>query len=178
MTGGGNPMFNLNEAIPAELTEEDMMPKATESEPVDFNKIEEQRFAQPPRAIAAITNEDLAFEAELQRLHLSQDIPAQDQGVPLKVTREPSEVMFLGYEVDNYKPAASINELEAQVFSAKTRGCNAIEASEDVIRYYTRHDYPTKVGYFMFKDIRVFIPGRASTYADQDSKNMFTSMGY
>lgn len=158
----------------------DLVAESRPSMPVNLDEIEKKRFAPPPkpqRAPAAITDEDMAFEAAIQRMHVEQAIPAQEEGVPLKLTKEHVETNFLGDMTDNYVPAATINDLEAQVFRAKSVGADAIEASEELVRYFTRGAYPEKVGYFMYKDIKVFIPGRAREYENPDFKNMFEA-GY
>ena len=111
------------------------------------------------------------LEAAIQNMHLSQDMNKSEEIV--LVTKEVPDSDFLGDLVEGYVPAKNINELEAQVFQAKTVGADAIEASEEIIRYFTRKDYPETQGFFMYKDIRVFIPGRASSFKNRDKGSMF-----
>lgn len=166
--------LNINDAEPMGMSipEAHALPPQN-VEKVDFAAIEARRFAKPERAPAAITNEDMEFEASLQRMHISQEIPNQEDGVPLVLTTENLDTHFLGDVVDDYAPAKSIIELEDHVFRAKTMGLDSVEATDEVIRYFTRKDYPEKTGYFMYKDIRVFITGRASTYKNSDKTNMY-----
>ncbi len=156
------------------MTEEDMV--IPQGPPVDIKneiaKAEAQRFAKPGKAIAAFTDEDAQLEAAIQNMHLSQDMTAETEPVAL-VTKEVPDSDFLGDLVDDYVPAKNINELESQVFQAKSVGADSIEASEEIIKYFTRKDYPEKQGFFMYKDVRVFIPGRASGFKNSDKGTLY-----
>lgn len=159
---GGNPDFNLNDAEPLGLDVEALIkgedvPRGT----IDYTAMEKARFeTKPVKAMSALTEEDLLFEAELQSLHVAQPVP---QASKIELVK-PEEIVsnFLGDLVKDYVEAKSINELESQVFKAKQLGADSIEASEDLIKYYCKGEMPTKQGYFHFKDIKVFIPGRAT----------------
>lgn len=180
----GNPDFNLNDAQPTGLGLEDLSPLVqTEGKfALDFNieEMEKKRFGmeqrraevQQEKALAAITPEDLAFEAELQRMHAETEIPAHVEGVPIKLTKEEQEKELLSDVLEGTEPAKSLADLDQQVFLAKSHGCNSIEADEKVIRYFTRNSYPEAVGYFMYKDIKVFIPGKFRGHARTDKLSM------
>lgn len=131
-------------------------------EALEIEEMEKKRFAKPERAMSAVTPEDLAFEAELQRMHVEQQMPDQVDGVPTKLTQEEARKELLSDVVEGTMPASSLADLEQQVFLAKGHGCNAIEADEKVIRYFTRGSFDQTVanGFFMYKDIKVFVPGK------------------
>lgn len=169
----GNPMFNLNTAEP--LTAEDLAER--ESPPPDFTKIDEMFFGKKATTTTPLTNatnivtsEDLAFERELQAMHkevvLPGDIPA------VRLEKEINDSNFLGDHMPDYKPAATLNELEQQVWAAEKMGANSIEATEDVIKYYNRRHYPDDTGYFIYKNIKVFIPGRIDGFIETDRDNV------
>lgn len=125
-----------------------------------------------PIAAAAITDEDLAFERELQRM-AEQTPPELVEGSNLNVlTKERPEHGMLSGHVDNYQPAKTLSELRDQAFHAKQLGCNSIEATPDIIRYFTKPHYPDDVGYFMFSDIKVWIPGFWATHRHFDKMSI------
>lgn len=167
----GNSMFNLKDAIP--LTEAELAaPPLAEQEPLDYTKIDKMVLTpatNTERAQSAITQEDLAFEASLQRMHVESVLPVERVE---KLEPEATMSNFLGDLMKGYEPAKTLNELEQQVFAAKSRGADSIEASEDIIRYYNRAHYPKDVGYFIYKNIKVFIPGRFDGYVQTDTQNL------
>jgi hypothetical protein len=167
----GDPRFNLNDAEP--ITEVFAAPTFEEPKP-DFTKIDEKFFGKKSEdkleiAQSAITPEDLEFERQLQAMHVESVLP-RDTAPPLE--KEVNDSNFLGDHMDGYTPAKTLNELEQQVFAAKTVGADSIEATEEIIKYYTRTVYPDDVGYFIFKDIKVFIPGRISGHIETDKQNI------
>lgn len=158
-------MFNLNDAEP--------IPESAYSieEPkLDFSKIDEQRFAKKEQvAQSAITPEMLKFEQDLQRLHVEQVIPKVEE---IKLEKEENTSIFLGDYVEDYKPAKTIVELDNQAFTAQQMGATAIEASEEIVKHYTKPNYPPERGYFIYKNVKVFIPGRLDGYIDRDRQNI------
>lgn len=141
--GGGNPDFNLNQAEP-------VAPAA------------------PVRAMAALTEEDLAFDRELDRIANEEPpIFAEDRNMNV-LTKEKESREMLGEFVEDYHPAATVNELMDQVHVAKEVGANCIEATPAIVRHYCRKHFPDDVGYFMFHDIKVFIAGFWETHKDND----------
>lgn len=135
---GGNPDFNLKDA-----------------KPVDASWRDTDKVAAP----SAITAEDLALEAELERMSL--EAPIQDIGPNLSkpLTKEKPDIDHLREHLDlEYAPAKTLNELEQQVALAKRLGCTSIDAAPEVIRYYAGASYSEDFGFFMYKDIRVCFP--------------------
>lgn len=110
-------------------------------------------------APAAITDEDLALDRELEMMSRNSEpvLSDQDTTPPVKKTVEP--YTLLSEFVDNYKPAKTIHELDDQVFRAKHYEADSIEATPELVRYFTKKDYPDKVGYFVYHDIKVYIAG-------------------
>ncbi len=132
---GGNPEFNLKDAQPVAPGWQDIAP-------------------------AAITEEDLALDRELEMIARNSEpanISDQDPGPQLKKTTEP--FTLLSEFITNYKPAKTINELDDQVFKAKHFECDSIEATPEIVKYFCKKDYPDKVGYFVYHDIKVYIAG-------------------
>jgi hypothetical protein len=136
-TEPGNPMFNLKDARPVTT---------------DWQSA-------PPIAAAAITDEDLALERELEKLNLNTEpqISDPDTMPALKKLSEP--YTMLSEAVESYKPAKTLQELDDQVMQAKHYECDSIEATVNVVNYFTKGRDPNNTGYFMYKDIRVYIAG-------------------
>lgn len=145
--GAGNPNFNIAQA-------------------------EAELQAAPVRASAAITDEDLAFDRELNRI-ANEEPPvfAEDRNLNV-LTKEKESREMLAEFVEDYHPAATINELMDQVHVAKEVGANCIEATPAIVRHYCRKHFPEDVGYFMFHDIKVFIAGFWQTHKDNDKMSI------
>jgi hypothetical protein len=166
----GNPAFNLNDAEPTGLTEEDLqMPENDQN--LDLREVDKKVLNQAP---AAITAEDLAFEEELQRMN-TEPLAFTDEDMSITLTKEKGETGFLGDFVEGYKPAKTLNELTQQAFTAKNHGLSAIEATDDVIRYYTKGSFEQikKIGYFIFQDIKVFGVGEFKKFVKTDHRSMY-----
>lgn len=134
LTEKGNPSFNLKDAIP-----------------VNTDSI---------IASSAITDEDMALDRELDRIARNSEPEVSDKDempLPVKKTIDPY-TMLSDFE-DDYKPAETIQELDDQVFRAKHYEADSIEASSKLIKYFCKKDYPDKVGYFVYHDIKVYIAG-------------------
>lgn len=181
----GNADFNLADALP--LTEDEIAPPyKEESAPVNFQALDKVILAKrdgtvhtPPDlapAMSAVTAEDLAFERELQRMHLESPITKAETEKP--IIKEVVHHDFLGDAMENYRPAATLNELEQQAWAAKSIQADSIEATEQVIRYFTKDAYPDKVGYFIYKNIKVFIPGfiKSIHNVDTDKQNLASKL--
>jgi hypothetical protein len=160
------------------MTDADLLPTPSEPVMVDIEAIERQRFAKPAhaRAASAITAEDLAFEAELQSLNQSEMPAAVEQVAVPTIKPERTGSRLLSSEMPEIQPAKTLAELDNQVFLATSSDCDAIEADEKIIRYFTRNTYPEQQGYFMYKGVRVFIPGRFATTENTDKGNMYTKV--
>ncbi len=122
-------------------------------------EIEAAAKARMDIAPAAITDEDLALDRELEMMarNTEPDISDRDPAPPPKKTIDP--YTLLSDFVDDYKPAKTIHELDDQVFKAKHYEADSIEATPELIRYFTKKDYPDKIGYFIYHDIKVYIAG-------------------
>jgi len=118
------------------------------------------RAAHALSAMSIVTDEDLAFERELQRMESALP-PVMSEGVSEnKLTKEQLDSDMLADAVENYQPARTINELRDQAFHAKQLGYDSVEASPELIKYFTRGEaYPPAAGYFMFDGIRAWAPG-------------------
>lgn len=147
-TDKGDPRFNINEVTPSST------------------------IGKGDLAAAAITDEDLALDRELEMMsrNTEPDVSDVDPGVSIK--KEVQDYTHLAEVIDDYKPAMTLQELEDQVTLAKHHECDSIYASPKVIRYYTKKDYPDKVGYFIFKDIKVYIEGFFEQSKKRDSQTM------
>lgn len=131
--GRGNPDFNINDAQSVDPSWKDVAP-------------------------AAITAEDLALDRELEKLARDQEhVDISDkEPVPMKKAIEPYTLLSSVMEVE---PAKNITELDEQVFDAKQSDCDSIEATPGLVRYFCKREYPDKVGYFVYHDIKVYIAG-------------------
>jgi hypothetical protein len=131
----GNAKFNLKDADPVDPSWKD--------------------------SVNAITAEDMALDRELDRLAQEQGPPPDIDPVPAGVgLKKESEVRVLLSEfVDDYAPAKTRSELDDQVWLAKSKGCDSIECTLDVGRSIIRDGSLESVGYFMFKDVKVYIDG-------------------
>lgn len=148
---------------------------------MDIDALERERFKKPQhqKAMAAITPEDLAIDMQLKAMLLENEMPEISDNVSAKpVTQERHSDCLLSDLLPETKVVMTLNELEHQCALAKQLGADAIEADEKVIRYFTRNSFPeTKaVGYFMFKDIKVFLPERFKATRNTDKENMFMSL--
>lgn len=122
-------------------------------------EIQAQADARTGIAPAAITDEDLALDRELEMISRNTaPLNISDADIPeVKKTIEP--YTLISEFIENYKPAETIHELDEQVFQAKQLECDSIEATPNIIRYFCKKDYPDKVGYFIYHDIKVYIAG-------------------
>lgn len=108
-------------------------------------------------ALSAITDEDTAIDRELERI-ARETPPVITEGAGENIVKNVIEKPeLLSDLIEGYKPAATVAELENQMFQVKTMGAQATEATEDVIRFYCGKDY--KEPYFMFKGIAVYRSG-------------------
>lgn len=110
-------------------------------------------------APAAITEEDLELDRMLERVAAEEPpIPTIDPDEVQAVKKEPDRRELLS-DVMDVQPASTVNELMDQVHLAKEMGCDSVEATPAMVRHYCRRQYPDKVGFFMFHDIKVYIAG-------------------
>lgn len=135
VTEPGNSMFNLKDAKPVTT---------------DW---------QHAPAMSAVTDEDLALERELEKLAQNTEPEISDPDTAPQMVKGPEPYTMLSEFVDDYKPAKTLHELDDQVFQAKQCGADSIEATKEIVWYFTKKKDPNNTGYFMFKDIRVYIAG-------------------
>lgn len=148
---------------------------------VDIDALERQRFAKPThkKAAAAVTPEDLAIDMQLEAMLKENELPEISDNVAVKpVVQERKQDCLLGDLVEDITLATTLNELEHQCALAKQLGADAIEAAEKVVRYFTRGSFEDvkTAGYFMYKDIKVFLPERFSETPKTDKMNMFWTL--
>lgn len=143
----GNPEFNLNSAEPSNTIGQEV-------------------------ASAAYTDEDAELDRELEKMAREQEpqVAIDPEPQPMRKLKENYEL--LRDHVEDYKPASTVNELEDQVHLAKEYGCDSIEATPKLVRHYNRKDYPEKVGYFIFRNIKVYIDGHFAEAMKRDKITM------
>ena len=146
MNEKGNPDFNLSEIEPSDTI----------------------------RAPGAVTHEDMELDRQLERMSREQEPPLPIDPEPYGAVARPEKHTFqlISEFVEDYKPASTINELMFQVDQAKGLGCDSIEATPALIKHYCRKHYPSDVGYFMFHDIRVYIPGAFEESVKRDKRTV------
>lgn len=127
-------------------------------------------------ALAAITDEDLAFERSLQAMNFEEPNIEADPTPTLRHVREHSEL--LSDHMEGLRPASTVAELMDQVHLAKQAECDSIEATPAVIKYYCRKDFDAvaKVGYFMFHDIKVHMVGEFERASMADKQTVQQKM--
>ncbi len=118
------------------------------------------RSAPKPIEMAVHTDEDAALDRELERMAAeAPPMPTiSDRDQSPDVVKEKNTSIMLCDHLD-VKPASTINELMDQCHQAKAYGCDSIYGTEAIIKHYCRNHYPTDVGYFIFHNIKVYIPG-------------------
>ena len=141
----GNPDFNINGVTPTEV------------------------LTQP---VTDYTAEDRALDYELERMAKEEPLPDIEPAHP-EPKPEKLDYRLLSDFVENYKPASTINELMFQVDQAKQIGCDSIEGTPALIRHYCRKVYPSDVGYFIFHDIKVYIPGYFEESVKRDKRTIY-----
>lgn len=173
----------MSDAEPVDYSE-GAMPTNIPPLAVDLEAMERQRFGKKPavhqKAMAAITPEDLAIDMQLQAMLNENPMPDLQDNEPVKpVQPERREDCLLSDLAPETKVATTLHELEHQVMQAKMLGADAIEADEKVIRYFTRANFQSDVsvvGFFMYKDVKVFLPERFKTTKNTDRENMFMKL--
>lgn len=117
------------------------------------------------KAMAALTDEDLALDRELDLIaqeRMAQG-PIDDVAPAIEVQKVRENLEHLSSYVDDYKPASTMAELNEQVHVAKSEGCDAIDATADVIKKIFRADFEKiekELGFGIYHDVRVFLTGR------------------
>lgn len=129
----GNPNFNLKDAKPVPNWQD---------------------------IVAGPTAEDLAFEASIQN-ESAEHIPQlsdPDEYQPVKKVNEP--YTLLSEFVENFTPAKSLAELDKHVELCKrVYECDSTYATPAMVQYFDKKNFPPKVGYIIYKDIKVYMEG-------------------
>ncbi len=97
-------------------------------------------------------------------------IDDEDPGIEVKPLKARHDLLSMEVEV---KPAASLAQLDEQVFHAKQIGCDSVEATKALVKAMNRVGYEAveKMGFFLYHDIKVFISG---SYEDSKKKSSLT----
>lgn len=118
-----------------------------------------------------VTKEDLELDEMLQ----ARTAPVVDSGPDQPLKKEVSRRATLRSYVEDYKPAATLLELEDQIHQAKMNDIDSIEASPALVRHIWKKDFEhirTQTGYGIYKDIRVYIEGFFEQNKDADKITM------
>lgn len=127
------------------------------------------------QAPAAITDEDRELDRELERMAKTEEPVVSDLGPqPMRKINEP--YTLLREVFDEYQPAKTINELDDQIFEAKVNGCDSVEATSKLVRYFIKDGSAEKVGYFWYKDVRVYVEGFFEKSSAKDKETMETRL--
>jgi hypothetical protein len=142
----------------------------------DFKLTEEIKAKVAAHSFAAVTDEDLALDREIEALAAEQpQVNVSDVAPALEVKRTKDVVNHLKEIVDGYKEASTMAELTEQVHVAKAEGCDSIEASPTLVRQIFRKDYDyieKNVGYGIYHDIRIYIAGHFDKHKGADVQTM------
>jgi hypothetical protein len=167
--GKGNPDFVLSKEAEQEAMES-----------FDFDQLaaqaEESNVLRGTPA-TEIPLDDREIEAMLERQ--AKQTPIDDLGAdqPLKVEKQKRDT--LRNHVENYQSAKSLIELEEQVHQAKMLEIDSIEATPALVRHFCKREYDfirENVGYFIYKDIRVYIDGLFEQNKNADKLTMEQKM--
>ena len=132
----------------------------------------EASFKEGDVALGAITSEDMALDEELKKL---QTTAFDDDGPGIEVKKEAIKRDTLRNYVPNYKPAASIMDLQEQIRLAQDNDIDSIEASPALVRHLFRKDFDyiqKTVGYGIYQNIRVYIDGFFEKNKDADKETI------
>lgn len=123
--------------------------------------------------VSTVTREDLELDIMLERA--AKTNPIQDLGVEQPLVHEKKKRDTLRNYIEGYKPAATLMDLEDQTHQAKMNEIDSIEGTEQIVRHFTKAQYEyikKNVGYFIYKDIRVYIVGFFEQNKNADSLTM------
>ena len=109
-------------------------------------------------AVGAITDADYELDRQLEAMarDAEPDISDRDNTPVMRKTVEP--YTLLSEFIPAIQPAKTLNELEDQVFRAKSCEADSIEATPEILKYFLKKAYPPKSGYMIYKDIKVYMP--------------------
>lgn len=136
----------------------------------NINSVEPSQTLNAPAA-AAITDEDLAFDRELDMIARNAE-PTVSDIAPPELKKSNEQYTLLSEYVDDYKPASTIHELDNQIFDAVSYGADSILATERIVKHFCKNAYPDKVGYFIYKNIKVYIEGFFEQSVKRDKESV------
>lgn len=127
--------------------------------------------------LSVYTAEDAALDAEIERVAATKETmePISDDGPVVEMKKVKEHLELLRSHVENYKPAATIRELEEQVHIATGEGCDSIEATDQVIKGLFRADFDhikNETGYGIYKNIRIYLDGHFEKHKNADKLTM------
>jgi hypothetical protein len=156
--GGGNPDFKLT-------------PEMETAAMDNFFAETEQQSAPPARQIETYGAEDMELDRKLEQM--AKRAPVEESNIQVVVPEKKTRDVLRNY-TENYKPASSIMELDDQCFQAQSHDIDSTEATEAVVKHFCKSSFSEvkKVGYFIYKNIRVYIDGHFEQNKDADKLTM------
>lgn len=142
----------------AQSTKSGTLTNSTEKKPVQPNVLDV--------AVGAITEEDLALDRELERL-ANETPPEFSEGSSenvLKVLKDDKEC--LSDFVEDYKPAATVAELESQMHQAMSVGADSVEVTPQIFQLYCGPDTGKNPNwsakFFHYKNVKAYLQGKTA----------------
>jgi hypothetical protein len=99
----------------------------------------------------------MALDRELERLAKEAPPSFEDAGENKIVVIKEKRQNPLSDFIDDYKPASSLIELDSQVFDAKSRGAESVDATPEMIRHLVGPGYAEP--FIDYKGMRVYVTG-------------------
>ncbi len=109
--------------------------------------------------VNAITDEDRALDRELEMMAKTEAPAVSDVDTTPAIRKSIEPYTMLSSIIDDLSPAKTILELDDQVHRAKMSECDSIECTEQLWKYYNKNGDPRNVGYFVYRDIKVYKVG-------------------
>lgn len=99
---------------------------------------------------------------------LAQDTPPEfgEGAAENVITKVADHKDLLSEYVDDYKPASTVAELEAQVHQARAVGADSVEVTPDMFRFYCGPDDGKNANwsskYFHYKSVKAYLVGKVA----------------
>ena len=165
--GGGDPRFKLTPELEAEAMDNFF------NDAVDESVHDHALTLSAPRGtdMPTITAEDLELDRQLEQIAKQAPI---DHDPTTVIVPEKKRRDLLRNFTENYKPADSIMVLDDQVYQAQQLDIDSIEGTEKIVKHFCKTSFKEvqKVGYFIYKNIRVYIDGYFEQNKDADKVTM------
>lgn len=118
----------------------------------------------------------MALDRELDRL-ARETPPIVDEGAnENRLTKTIENCDLLSEYVEDYKPAATIQELEAQMHQAEMVGADSIEVTPKIFAHYcgpdTGKNANWKSKYFHFKGVKAYLAGNYAAAKKESTMTM------